>query len=259
MNYSVNVKNLQKNKKSFDSTVLQKALDQLAEWEKKITSIEQEIEIYKNEKTSDTYKERNEILQNIEKFWYIVLAQNEEFAEYIEVDDMIYIEDIKSINLTHEFKKKNGGPYYTKFTTLSIHFQENQNKKLDDQILVKHFESIIKNGEERLISNPVNVKWPKTIDHLNPLKILKNSNYSSITQEEKSNLRQGQKSFFSWFHWTGKKKNEFPDGEGLSRLIIDEIYPNATRYYALALNDSSNDSSSDLDSSEGESIKSSGQ
>ena len=60
------------------------------------------------------------------------------------------------------------------------------------------------------------------------------------------------KSFFAWFEWTGTKPSkEFRSGEDLTRLILDDLFPNAVRYYAEALK---NDQESEEDSLEGEEL-----
>ena len=43
------------------------------------------------------YAKRRSILKEIPKFWYIVLAENDDFADYISPDDLKYLEYIDDI------------------------------------------------------------------------------------------------------------------------------------------------------------------
>lgn len=87
--------------------------------------------------------------------------------------------------------------------------------------------------DEILVSDPVDIIWPKSYDSINPSKIT-----DKKSTEGKKNYRTGMKSFFGWFKWTGKKPGkEFPTGDELARLFSTDIYPNAVKYYTAAQRD----------------------
>ena len=56
--------------------------------------------------------------------------------------------------------------------------------------------------------------------------------------EGKKKYRQGMKTIFGWFRWTGLKPGkEFPHGDSLASLFSEEIYPFCVKYYAEAQRD----------------------
>lgn len=86
---------------------------------------------------------------------------------------------------------------------------------------------------ERLVSQNVDIIWPKSYDSINPSKI-----EDKKTAEGKKNYRAGMKSFFGWFKWTGlKPAKEFPSGEDFARLFSEDLFPYAVKYYTEAQRD----------------------
>lgn len=106
---------------------------------------------------------------------------------------------------------------------------------------------------ERLVSENVDIIWPKSYDSINPSKI-----QDKKTAEGKKNYRAGMKSFFGWFKWTGRKPaKEFPSGENFARLFSEDIFPYAVKYYTEAQRDGleeedDSDASEPLDLSDNE-------
>ncbi|KAK6465673.1 hypothetical protein DFJ63DRAFT_27565 [Scheffersomyces coipomensis] len=245
------------------SQSLQQSLDQLATWEKEMSSIEKDIEIYRIKQTQTIYAKRQIILSSIPKFWYIVLAENDDFADYISIDDLKYLEFIEDIYIEYPLISTDT---YKDFS-ITITFNGGDDDDLiPQQKVTKHFQTIIQDGEERLISKSVDVEWPKELNKINP-KLIKSSNKGNKnwSSGDKKNYRLGMKSFFAWFGWTGEKPGkEFKNGEDLTRLIVDDLYLNALKYYILALpngddDDDDEDEEDEEDSSEGEELDLSGE
>ncbi|KAK6205117.1 uncharacterized protein RJT21DRAFT_117590 [Scheffersomyces amazonensis] len=240
------------------SRSLQRSLDELAQWEKEMSEIDKDIEIYRIKKTQAIYSKRRDILNSIPKFWYIVLAENDDFADYIYVDDLKYLEFIDDIYIDYPIIS----PSTYKDFTITIKFSE-KNDLIAGQTITKSFKTIIEDGEERLISEPVEFEWPTDSNLINPQVIKqKNKGNKNWSTQDKKSYRLSMKSFFAWFGWTGKKPGkEFKNGEDLTRLIVDDLYLNALKYYILALpngDDDEDDEEDEDDSSEGEELDLSG-
>lgn len=218
---------------SDSSSQLQNSLDRLAHNETALGAAEVEAEAFRISKTQPIYLQRSQIVSTIPKFWYIVLAENEDFVDYVAVEDLKYIEDIKNIEVS--------------YNTLNIR-EFSITFTFSDQTVTKSFETVVIDGEERITSEPTTISWPKDLDNINPLLLKKQ------TPIDKKSYRLGMKSFFSYFQWTGKKPGkEFRNGEDLTRLIIDDLYINAVKYYVLAISNEDQDDDEE-DSSEGEEL-----
>jgi template-activating factor I len=235
---------------------LQLSLDQLANNEVALGIAEREAEIYRIAHTQKIYHERSNIVKNISKFWYIVLAENDEFVDFISVEDLKYLEDIVNIEVEYELDNHENNQQGIKNFLITFTF-ESDGKLIPSQVIKKPFKTIILEGEERIVSKPVEIKWPQEMNKINPILIKQNN--SNLSKEDKKNYRLGMKSFFSWFQWTGEKPGkEFRHGEDLTRLIVDDLYLNAVKYYVLAINnddqDDQDDDDDEEDSSEGEEL-----
>ncbi|ODV82021.1 uncharacterized protein CANTADRAFT_39238, partial [Suhomyces tanzawaensis NRRL Y-17324] len=241
-----------------ESNALQQSLDELASLEKDMSVAERDSEVFRIKRTQHIYASRRDILNKIPTFWYIVLAENDDFAEYISVEDLKYLELIDNIyvhyNIADIENPSEDDLKHFKDFYITIDFSS-KDGVIPDQKVTKHFKTIIEDGEEKIISEPVDIKWPHELDAINPALIKKNKG-KQLSADDKKNYRLGMKSFFSWFAWTGEKPGkEFRNGEDLTRLIVDDLFLNATKYYVLALpNDEDSDDSNEDDSSEGEEL-----
>ncbi|KAH3680114.1 hypothetical protein WICMUC_000515 [Wickerhamomyces mucosus] len=195
-------------------------------------------------------------IQNLDRFWNIVLSQHPEFAEYIRSQDFTYLESIKDIFVSWD--AANSDDTNVDPGNFSITFVFNGTDDFQEQTVVKNFwiekidseEAVTKrkaskdasedenygnnfDETERLVSEIAHIIWPKSYDTINPSKIS-----DKKSSEGKKNYRAGMKSFFGWFKWTGRKPGkEFPHGEELAKLFSDDIFPNAVKYYTEAQRD----------------------
>ncbi|KAJ9103554.1 hypothetical protein QFC19_004322 [Naganishia cerealis] len=213
-----------------DARDLERALTSLAECEQEMDVAERDAEIYRIKNTQKIYTKRSEIIKKIPNFWYIVLAENEDFAEYIRIEDLKYLEALSNIHVEYDI---NGAK--PRNFTLTITFETENQDTIKNQTIQKHFEILNEDGEEKLVSEAVEVEWPASLDSINPHKI-KTAHGANMSLDQKKLYRQGMKSFFAFFAWTGKKPGkEFRNGEELARLIVDDVYPYAVKYYTEAL------------------------
>lgn len=179
-----------------------------------------------------------------------MLAENDDFAEYIGADDLKYLEDITDIYV--EYDTANGQP---RDFSITIEFG---GELVPGQTIVKLFKTVLNEvGEESLESESVSVEWPEQLKDINPKLIKEGSAESGLSASEKKNYRLGMKSFFAFFAWTGTKPGkEFRSGEDLARLIVDNLFPFAVKYYSEALpgNSGDEDEEEEEDSEEGEEL-----
>ena len=152
------------------------------------------------------------------------------------IRDSKYIEAIKSL-IVEPLVLKDSGANPRDFQVV-IEFDEIEND-LPSQRITKVFKVekdvskilVRKNRTEEddeldgevgfLTSQPVDVKWPKSYQSIDPQLI-----QDKTTAEGKKNYRTGMKTFFAWFRWTGLKPGkEFPNGDGLANLFNEELYP----------------------------------
>mmetsp|Transcript_5813 Transcript_5813/g.5757 ORF Transcript_5813/g.5757 Transcript_5813/m.5757 type:complete len:282 (+) Transcript_5813:26-871(+) len=235
-----------------DSQMLEKHLIGLAECEQEMDKAEIDASVYRIRKTQSIYNKRRQILTQIPQFWYIVLAENDDFPDYVTGDDLKYIEYITDIYVHYKVADSESSENPRDFSiTVAFKDDENDEPLVPTQEVTKHFHSYVEDGEEKLSSSPVAVDWPKELNEINPALIKKNKG-KDLSSEDKKNYRLGMKSFFSWFSWTGNKPGkEFRNGDDLTRLIIDDLFPYAVKYYTEAL---PGDELDDEDSSEGEEL-----
>lgn len=244
-----------------DLAALQKGLDELAQWEKKMGTIERDLEIRRIRSTHHHYQHRSLIVRKIPKFWYIVFAENDDFADYVSPDDLRYLESIENIDVTFKIataKEPFSQDDLDHHRDFSIAFTFTSSGSVPPQVVTKPFYSQMRNGEEYITSEPVDVQWPPELELINPQRIKRENREQPLLSKLKKDYRSGMKSFFSWFAWTGQKPGkEFRNGEDVARLIVDDLYVNALKYYILALpnansGDDEDDSDLEQDSSEGE-------
>ncbi|EGV63580.1 hypothetical protein CANTEDRAFT_114508 [Yamadazyma tenuis ATCC 10573] len=211
---------------------------------------EREAEIYRIKKTQGIFRDRRHILVNIPNFWYIILAENDDFSDYISVEDLKYLEYIADIYVHYKVTDGDADLKNPKDFSISITFKSDK-ELVPNQTVTKHFEVEVEDGEEKITSEPVEVQWPQELGTINP-HLIKQRKGKDMSKEDKKNYRLGMKSFFSWFSWTGKKPGkEFRDGEDLTRLITDDLFPYAVKYYTEALPGADND---DADTSDPEEL-----
>lgn len=235
---------------------LQLSLDKLGDWEKEMSQVEREAEIYRIKKTQPMYAKRRSILKEIPKFWYIVLAENDDFADYISPDDLKYLEYIDDIYVYYPIVDDEAGH----FKDFNITVTFGKNPYIPEQEITKKFKIVIQeDGDERIVSESVEVKWPHELSKINPSVIkekYKGKDKKDMSAKDKKNYRLGMKSFFSWFNWTGEKPGkEFRNGEDLATLLSEDLYLNALKYYIIALSpDEDDDANDEEDTTEGEEL-----
>lgn len=227
---------------------LEESFSALQNIEAEIQRADAEVEQFKNNLFTPIYDRRREYLNKIPKFWYIVLAQHEDFQEYISIEDMKYLELISDIYVkfwdeTDVTDKKDftidSLPKKGFNITVSFKTGESTDNKIKAQTIVKRFEWTIDptTGSRKLESSPVGIEWPESLKTLNPVeikRIAKDEN-RQLTSEEKKRYRQGMRSFFSFWQWSGKKPGkEYRNGEELATLIAEDIFPAALDYYVIA-------------------------
>lgn len=238
---------------STEAEELSKTLARLADSEQEMGEAEKDAEIYRIKKTQSLFEKRRSITLEIPHFWYIVLAENDDFAEYIRTEDLKYLDFVSDIYVDYAVAHTDVEALsnYRNFS-ISITFKD-EGSTVPSQTVTKPFTIAIEDGEEVLRSEAVAVQWPLELGDICPETIRKQRNKSEpYGADEKKRYRQGMKSLFAWFEWTGEKPGkEFKAGEDLARLILDDLFPNAVRYYAEAVK---NDEESDVDSSEGEEL-----
>lgn len=186
-----------------------------------------------------------------------MLSQHPEFSEYIRSSDFKYLELIKDIYVTWdvsqpESESSNPGDFSITFEfnglgddfPAQIIVKKFKLENIDPEEIAAKSKSKKKNIDdsddednaddtERLVSENVDIVWPKSYDSINPVKI-----QDKKTPEGKKNYRTGMKSFFGWFKWTGRKPaKEFPNGEDFARLFSEDIFPYAVKYYTEAQRD----------------------
>ncbi|KAI5957120.1 hypothetical protein KGF54_000048 [Candida jiufengensis] len=237
------------------SKKLQVGLEKLASWEGEMHKAEIESDIIRIKKAQPLYYKRREILKEIEKFWYIILAENDDFVDYISPDDLKYLEYIDDVYVNYpivdETKTDKLNP---RNFNITIGFGENP--YLPKQSITKEFKIVIdENGEESLKSTPVSIQWPQELKKINPQLLKENSKGKQMSSEDKKKYRLGMKSIFSWFSWTGSKPGkEFRNGEDLANLIANDLFVNALKYYTIALSLSDDQEDDEEDTSEGEEL-----
>lgn len=230
--------------------LLSSALAKLAQNEQKMGEADKDAEIYRFKKTQSIYAERRAITREIPQFWYIVLAQNDDFADHVRTEDLKYLDFVDDIYVHFDIAESDKVTNYRDFS-ITFSFKDDSGV-VPTQTVTKHFTVSTEDGEEVLHSEPVEVQWPQELADISPATIRAKKTEDGYTADEKKKYRQGMKSFFAWFEWTGHKPSkEFRSGEDLARLILEELFPNAVRYYAEAIR---NDNVSDVDSSEGEEL-----
>lgn len=244
-----------------ESLQLQRSLDKLAECEREMSVADRDVEIFRLKRTHKVFEVRKEILKNISNFWYIVLAENDDFAEYVSVEDLKYLEAIENMYVEYKISSieepsEEDLKHFKDFSVTISFTGGSGDGSVPKQSVTKHFQTIIEDGEEKIISKSVDVQWPQELESINPQAIKLQNKGKVLTKEHRANYRLGMKSFFSWFSWTGEKPGkEFRNGEDLTRLIIDDLYLNALKYYVLALpNNDESEESDEEDSSEGEEL-----
>lgn len=235
---------------SAEDEQLSKTLAELAKCEQAMGDAEKDVEIYRIKKTQNIYASRREITSAVPKFWYIVLAENDSFGDYILPEDFKYLEFITDIYVHYDVAEHDDKDRYRDFS-ITFKFQDDKGR-IESQTVTKKFKVDDVDGEEELTSEPVSIKWPEELMDICPAKVKENKKESGYTPEEKKRYRQGMKTLFAYFDWTGKAPGkEFKCGADLTRLIAEDLFPNSVRYYVEAINA---DQGSDVDSSEGEEL-----
>ncbi|GME66754.1 unnamed protein product [[Candida] boidinii] len=237
-----------------ENPIVEKIFEDLANCELEMEKADKEVEIYRIKKTKPVYEKRRELFLGLPNLWYIVLAQHEDFQEYIQNEDTKYLEFITEIYVNWMDQKDSGENVAEDPRCYSITFQfKSPNGEIEEQKVTKYFKHIVdpETGEETLVSEKVDVKWPTEFDDINPnlIKLRAKENEGKMSTDEKKKYRTGMKSFFAFFDWTGKKPGkEYRNGEELATLIAEDVYPFATKYYTEAMtsmDDEDDDESSD--------------
>lgn len=254
---------------------VEKAFLKLQKIENEIQRADSQVEQYKNKIFTPIYSRRREYLEAIPKFWYIVLAQHDDFQEYISIEDMKYLELISDLYVEFwDETKFDSSDEITETTipkkgfTITLSFKnvndENKDNKIKEQTVKKRFEWVLDpmTGSRKLESDPVEIEWPIVLSNMDPVLLKKKAKDEGrpLTAEEKKKYRKGMRSFFSFWQWTGRKPGkEYRNGEELATLIAEDIFPAALDYYVLASpglggqdDDEDDESGEELDLSEQE-------
>lgn len=223
---------------------LETALEELQRMEVDVQQADARVEQFRADVFAPIYAKRRSLMKKVPKFWYVVLAQHEDFQEFIRVEDMSYLESISDIYV-QEWVKSDGKAIIQdqeidvkrKGFTLTIEFVESSD--LTAQIIDKEFEwELQSDGSKKLISKPVEIQWPTSLNNINPQKIKDTVKAESrtMTSQEKKSYRLGMRSFWAFFSWSGQKEGkEFRNGEELALCISEDIFPAALDYYVLAM------------------------
>lgn len=245
-------------------TKIEDSFLQLQKIEAEIQRADAQVEQFKNDLFTPIYEKRRSYLKTIPKFWYIVLAQHEDFQEYVSVEDMKYIELISDLYVAfwdETEMDKSSVPRKGFTITVSFNSSESKDNKIKEQQLTKKFEWVIdpESGSRKLQSAAVSLEWPEELRLIDPVSIKKLAKDESrpLSSEEKKKYRQGMRSFFSFWQWTGLKPGkEYRNGEELATFIAEDIFPAALDYYVLAApglgenDDAANDEDDDEQSGE---------
>lgn len=228
---------------------LEESFLQLQRIESQIQRADAKVEQFKNQLFTPIYNRRREYLKTIPKFWYVVLAQHEDFQEYVSVEDMKYMELISDLYVefwdetkTDESDEVTKNSLPKKGFTITVTFKNiNDDKDIDikEQTVTKRFEWVVnaETGTRQLQSEPVAMEWPAELKNINPEALKKKAKDEgrTLNTEEKKSYRQGMRSFFSFWQWTGLKTGkEYRNGEDLATFIAEDIFPAALDYYVLA-------------------------
>ncbi|KAG7193609.1 uncharacterized protein KQ657_000682 [Scheffersomyces spartinae] len=220
----------------------------LANLEKDMDAAERDAQWYRLQKTQTIYSKRQEVVSQIPQFWYLVLVQNDDFADYVDVEDMKYLEVVLDVYVVYE-----DVDHFS--ITITFGKDSREDNAIQEQTVTKKFWHVVEDGEDLLHSEAVSVVWPESLANINPTEIKARTRGTSMTKEDKKNYRLGMKSFFSWFSWTGTKPGkEFRNGEELARLIADDLYPYAVKYFTASLEADNEDDDEDVSTLEGEEL-----
>lgn len=217
------------------------ALQGLANIEDELEACDKKVQNYRLSVLQPVYNKRNALIQDVPDFWKIVLTQHQDFADYIQVEDFKYVENISSIEIDWESIDE----FQITFNFQGIEDDFPKQKvckkfKLEYDVDKVYNPNKLKPEELEDMeefgywtSEPCAIQWPASYNGFNPAKIMDKS--SAIG---KKNYRKGMKSFFGWFKWTGLKiGKEFPNGQDLATLFTDDIYPHCLKYYTQAHRD----------------------
>lgn len=221
--------------------VVEQSFAELQNIEKEIQKADSKVEQYKNELFTPIYSKRRDLLQKIPNFWYVVLAQHEDFQEYVTIEDMKYMDLIDDLYVEFWDETKDEDIFTAKGFTITMKFKnsDNADNKIVEQTVTKKFSWKIdpETGSRKLESEPVSFTWPEALKKINPqaIKELAKEEKRTLTSDEKKRYRQGMRSFFSFWQWTGTKPGkEYRNGEELATFIAEDIFPAALDYYVLA-------------------------
>lgn len=219
---------------------LQQQFEKLAECETAMAKVDKEVEQFRIDKLADLFKQRRDIVKHMPKFWYIALAEHEDFVDLIAMEDLKFLEDIKDIYVEYQD---------VDHFTITFEFD---GELVPKQTVSKKFTITTKDGEDTVTSEAVDIEWPEELKDINP-KLIKAEKGSNLSKDDKANYRAGMRLLFAWFDWTGEKEGkEFREGDELARVLANDIYVNAVKYYTVALQDDGDEV--EEDSSEGEEL-----
>lgn len=104
------------------------------------------------------------------------------------------------------------------------------------QLLEKASDRALQKDNKVHVSEPVTIKWKK------------GQNLTKLTGT-------GINSLFGWFGYVGEGPGDFPSGEDLTRIIVEQLFPFATEYYLEGVKDQAQvEAEYDLDEDEEEDI-----
>ena len=110
------------------------------------------------------------------------------------------------------------------FKDFNITVTFGKNPYIPEQEITKKFKIVIQeDGDERIVSESVEVKWPHELSKINPSVIkekYKGKDKKDMSAKDKKNYRLGMKSFFSWFNWTGENQVRVQKWRRFGHFII---------------------------------------
>ncbi|KAJ2395132.1 hypothetical protein GGI05_001728 [Coemansia sp. RSA 2603] len=170
-------------------------------------------------KKAPLYKKRQEVIDQIPKFWLTCLERHPVITSLIEMDDAVAISYLKSI----EIQRSTENPINYK-----IEFCFGENPYFSNDKLIKEFD----------FSNKDNIKVVNhSIDWKENMDLTATSKKSDEEEDSDDSLENEDSSFFCWF--------TDENGSDLADLIANDLFPNADMYF---IEDSEDDVDGDSDS-----------
>ncbi len=159
------------------------------------------------------YAKRSAIIADLPKFWPRVIEQ----VGY-DIDRHITEIDARLLDSLLDFKVSRHDPTEPRNFTITLTFESNE--YLQDTAITKVF-SLKSAKDPTLQSTKSSIAWKP------------NNDLTAIQPG-------GAKSFFHFFDWTGEeRKKEMTEYEELAITLVEDIWPNAIKYYTESFEEES--------------------